>query len=160
IVCLSKSIGGYGLPMAITLFKKELDIWGPAEHNGTFRGNNLAFVAATEALTFWENDEFSNHIKENSKILADFTEKVVSKYPELKAEQRGRGFMQGVACGFESAASEICNEAFKQGLLMETSGPNDEVFKFLAPLIIDKAGLEQGLDILEKSIETVLANKK
>src|SRR5699024_8229259 len=56
IVCLSKSIGGYGLPMAITLFKRELDIWGPAEHNGTFRGNNLAFVAATEALNFWEND--------------------------------------------------------------------------------------------------------
>src|SRR5699024_9106844 len=44
IVCLSKSIGGYGLPMAITLIKPEYDIWDPAEHNGTFRGNNLAFV--------------------------------------------------------------------------------------------------------------------
>src|SRR5699024_8669135 len=47
IVCLSKSIGGYGLPMAITLFTEELDIWSPGEHNGTFRGNNLAFIAAT-----------------------------------------------------------------------------------------------------------------
>src|SRR5699024_9116419 len=38
IVCLSKSLGGYGLPMSITLFKKEHDVWEPGEHNGTFRG--------------------------------------------------------------------------------------------------------------------------
>src|SRR5699024_1825704 len=40
IVCVSKSISGYGMPMALTLFKPELDVWTPGEHNGTFRGNN------------------------------------------------------------------------------------------------------------------------
>ena len=58
IVCLSKSISGYGLPMALTLIKPEYDQWGPGEHNGTFRGNNPAFVTATAALnTFWRDDE-------------------------------------------------------------------------------------------------------
>jgi diaminobutyrate-2-oxoglutarate transaminase len=160
IVCLSKSIGGYGLPMAITLMKRELDVWDPGEHNGTFRGNNLAFVAATEALsTFWENDDFAEQVKEKATYIQAFTEKVVKKYPALKAEQRGRGLMQGVACHVDGVASEICQEVFKHGLLMETSGPKDEVFKFLPPLIIDKAGLERGFDIIEKSIGVVLEKR-
>ena len=54
IVTLSKSIGGYGLPMALVLIKPELDVWEPGEHNGTFRGNNPAFVTARVALEkFW-----------------------------------------------------------------------------------------------------------
>jgi len=54
IICLSKSLSGYGLPFAITLLKPELDQWEPGKHNGTFRGHNLAFVTATAALeTFW-----------------------------------------------------------------------------------------------------------
>ena len=56
IVCLSKSIGGYGLPLALTLIRSDLDIWEPGEHNGTFRGLNLAFVAGTAALrTYWRD---------------------------------------------------------------------------------------------------------
>ena len=58
IVTLSKSISGYGLPMSLCLFKPELDIWEPGEHNGTFRGNNPAFVTATAALdTYWADGQ-------------------------------------------------------------------------------------------------------
>lgn len=156
IVCLSKSIGGFGLPMALTLIKKEYDIWEPAEHNGTFRGNNLAFIAATEALRFWETDDFSKEIADKSKIMSEFLEQIVDEYKELDAETRGRGLMQGVACNKAGLSVKICAEAFKRGLLMETSGPNDEVFKFLPPLIIDKKGLEQGFSIVEESIQAVL----
>src|SRR3546814_7776963 len=50
IVTLAKSLSGMGLPFALTLFRPELDVWSPGEHNGTFRGNNHAFVTATAAL--------------------------------------------------------------------------------------------------------------
>lgn len=156
IVCLSKSLGGFGLPMSITLFKKELDIWEPGEHNGTFRGNNLAFIAATEALSYWETDTFANKINQKAKLLTQFIEKIVNDYPELRAEARGRGLMQGVACHVDGLSKRICDEAFQRGLLMETSGPNDEVFKFLPPLIIDEAGLEKGFSIIKESIKSVL----
>lgn len=63
---------------------------------------------------------------------------------------------QGVACGVDGVATEIIKECFNRGLVMETSGPNDEVFKFLAPLIIDQEGLEKGFAIIEESIQTVL----
>lgn len=158
IVTVSKSIGGYGMPLSFTLFKEELDIWKPGEHNGTFRGFNPAFIAATAALSYWENDDLANHVKENAKLLSAFTKKVEKEYPKLQAEARGRGMFQGVACGLDGAATEIIKECFNRGLVMETSGPDDEVFKFLAPLIIDQEGLEKGFAIIEESIQTVLAN--
>ncbi|MFD2759790.1 diaminobutyrate--2-oxoglutarate transaminase [Lentibacillus juripiscarius] len=156
IVCLSKSIGGIGLPMAITLIKPEYDQWGPGEHNGTFRGNNLAFLAAQEALTHWETDEFSEEIQEKGKFLRDTINRLIKTYPGLDAQARGRGLMQGIAMGKPELADEICAEAFQRGLIVETSGPKDEVVKFLPPLNIDKEGLEKGLNILEDSIKTVL----
>lgn len=157
IVCLSKSIGGYGLPMALTLFKTELDIWEPAEHNGTFRGNNLAFIAATEALSFWEDDAFSDAIKERSAIFEKRMQDIITKFPALQGEARGRGLMLGIATPIPGLASKICAEAFERGLLMETSGPQDEVFKFLPPLIIDEAGIHNGFTIIEESIEALIA---
>src|SRR5690625_5153055 len=156
IVCLSKSLGGYGLPMAITIFKSEHDVWEHGEHNGTFRGNNLAFVAATEALTYWKTDNLTKEVSRKAAKLSEFTKEVVEKYPELNAETRGRGLMQGVACHVDGLAGKICEESFKRGLLMETSGPKDEVFKFLPPLTIDEAGLEKGFAIIEDSIKAVL----
>lgn|SRR5690625_779690 len=160
IVTLSKSLGGYGLPMAITIFKRELDVWNPGEHNGTFRGNNLAFVAATEALSYWENNDLGNHVKEMAKILHKFVDNVVENYPELNAEPRGRGLMQGIACHVDGIASEITSAAFERGLIMETSGADDEVVKFLTPLIIDEAGLKAGLEILEEAIQVTLEKRK
>lgn len=156
IVCLSKSLSGFGLPMSITLFKKELDVWQPGEHNGTFRGNNLAFIAATEALSYWKTDTFVKEIHRKITLLTEFTHKIVNKYPKLKAEVRGRGLMQGIACHIEGLAKQVCDAAFERGLLMETSGPNDEVFKFLPPLIIDETGLREGFRIIEDSIKFVL----
>lgn len=156
IICLSKSLSGYGLPMSITLMKEELDVFNPGEHNGTFRGNNLAFIAATEALEYWKDDQFSEDIQDKGKFLKQFIEKTIKKYPELKAKPRGRGLMQGVACGVDDVAGDICEKAFEKGLLMETSGPKGEVFKFLPPLVIDKAGLQKGFDIIEESIEEVI----
>lgn len=156
VVCLSKSIGGMGLPMAITLIKPEHDQWGPGEHNGTFRGNNLAFIGATEALRYWENDDFANEVQQKADFLKGNVNELIKKYPELDGEARGRGLMQGIAIGKEGLAGGICAEAFTRGLILETSGPNDEVVKFLPPLIIDQEGLEKGLQILEDSIQHIL----
>lgn len=158
IVCLSKSIGGFGLPMALTLIKPEHDLWGPGEHNGTFRGNNLAFIAATEALRYWENDAFVNSIEDKAVQVRASLNELVNKYPEMQGELRGRGLMQGIACDVDGLASKICGAAFERGLIIETSGPEDEVVKLLPPLTIDEQGLTAGLDILDQSIDHVLHN--
>lgn len=158
IICMSKSIGGYGLPLAITLLKPEHDIWGPGEHNGTFRGNNLGIIAATEALTYWETNDFAKSVQEKSTIVKTRMEKIVECFPQLHATTRGRGLMRGIVCGDgkKDYAKKVCAKAFEKGLIIETSGPNDEVIKFLGPLIIDESGLHKGFDLLEEAIEEVV----
>lgn len=156
IVCLSKSIGGFGLPMALTLMKPELDTWAPGEHNGTFRGNNISFLAATEALNYWKDATFSQKISEKSAKIRIFLKEIAAQYADsLKTEVRGRGLLQGIAFHKEGIAEEVCSIAFEKGLIMETSGPKSEVAKVMPPLTIDEDGLEQGLKILQQSIAEV-----
>lgn len=152
IICLSKSISGYGLPLALTLIKPEHDIWAPGEHNGTFRGNNLAFITAAEALNYWKDDNFKREIEYKSNKVHNFLENLVQKHPEIHGKVRGRGLMQGIACGVGGLAEKICAAAFKHGLIIETSGPDSEVVKLMPPLIIDETGLDKGLEILEHSL--------
>lgn len=160
IVCLSKSIGGYGMPMAITLFKPEYDVWGAGEHNGTFRGNNMAFITATEAIkNFWSDDTFEEEIQDKGEFISDKLADLIVKYPEIQGELRGRGMMKGIACGVDGVAGEVCAEAFKRGLIMETSGPSDEVAKLLPPLVITKEGLAKGIDIMDASIQEVIRKR-
>ncbi|WP_010269275.1 diaminobutyrate--2-oxoglutarate transaminase [Paenibacillus senegalensis] len=159
LICLSKSIGGFGLPFALTLIKSELDIWEPGEHNGTFRGNNLAFVTAAEALSYWEDDKLSREVEQKGELLRERLREMAASHPELIAEVRGRGLMQGMAFKDEGVAEEICAEAFQRGLIMETSGPDSEVAKVMPPLTIDKALLDKGLSILSESLDAVKARK-
>ncbi|UOQ84215.1 diaminobutyrate--2-oxoglutarate transaminase [Gracilibacillus salinarum] len=153
IVCLSKSLSGYGLPLAVTLIKPELDIWKPGEHNGTFRGNNHAFVTATAALDYWKDENFEKQIHEKSELIYSFLEKIVANYPELKGEVRGRGFMVGIASEVEGLSEKVTARCFEKGLIMETAGPNDEVFKLFPALNIPKEDLQKGLDIIEESVK-------
>ncbi len=160
IVCLSKSIGGYGLPLALTLFNRNLDIWKPGEHNGTFRGNNHAFVTAAESLEYWKDSSFEEEIKEKADIITAFLHDIVNQYPEIKGNVRGRGFMQGIGTDVDGIAETICREAFKRGLIMETSGPNSEVFKLFPALTISKEDLKKGLQIIEESVKAVVVVRK
>ncbi|MCM3762224.1 diaminobutyrate--2-oxoglutarate transaminase [Alkalihalobacillus oceani] len=160
IICLSKSIGGYGTPLALTLIRPDLDIWDPGEHNGTFRGNNHAFVTATAALSYWKDDTLERNVQEKAKVIKATLQKLVDMYPEMKGEVRGRGFMAGVASEIEGFASKVSAEAFQRGLIMETSGPEDEVFKLFPPINIDDEGLEKGLQILEESVKSVVGAKE
>ena len=159
IICMSKSIGGYGLPMALTLIKPELDLLGPGEHNGTFRGNNAAFITATEALNYWENNSFTEEIEKKSVIVHQALEEIVHRFPELEGERRGIGLMQGIAFP-PGIAEQISMLAFEQGLIMETSGTDSEVIKLMPPLTIDEQGLMLGLQLLNQCINEIAAKQK
>nr|AAZ57191.1 diaminobutyric acid aminotransferase [Halobacillus dabanensis] len=160
VICMSKSISGSGLPMAITLIKPEYDIWGPGEHNGTFRGNNLAFVTAAEALNHWKTDAFSESILSKSELFKKRLNQFVDEYPELQGEVRGRGLMLGIASAKAGLSGQLAEAAFERGLIVETSGPDDEVLKMLPPPMIDEEGIEKGLDIIEESIKAVLGKEE
>ena len=160
IITLSKSLSGYGLPFAVVMMKPELDQWKPGEHNGTFRGNNLAFVTAKDAIEFyWKDDNFSKETKRKGKYISDRLEDIVNKYGEGNFTARGRGMFQGINCVNGEIAEKITSKAFKKGLLIETSGADDQVVKFLCPLVIRDEHLKQGIDIIENAIREVCAKE-
>jgi len=155
IVTMSKSLSGYGLPFSIVLLKPELDQWKPGEHNGTFRGHNLAFVTAAKAIEeYWSNDDFSKEVEDKGRMVR----KEFDEIAELDARfsTRGRGMMQGIDCSEGELAALISKNAFKKGLIIETSGSNGEVVKCLAPLTTSKHVLAEGLQILKESVQSSL----
>ncbi len=160
VVCVSKSISGYGMPMALTLFRRDLDLWGPGEHNGTFRGNNPAFVTATRALEeFWQDDALTQEVDRKAAVVERELESVAREYPEAKATTRGRGLIQGLHCEVEGLADEVARGAFERGVILETSGPNSDVVKLLPALNIDDALLRRGIDVICESMEAALVSR-
>ncbi|QDF29270.1 diaminobutyrate--2-oxoglutarate transaminase [Halarcobacter anaerophilus] len=162
MVTLSKSIGG-GLPMALLLFRPELDQWKQGEHTGTFRGNNLAFVASKVCLeNYWQSDDLSNAVFYKEKILKEKLQEIAKKYEdEYTIDVRGRG----LAYGFEvkedkSIASEISEYAFKENLICETCGSQNQVVKFLPPLTISEDLLNEGLQRFENAVDKLFKDKK
>ncbi len=155
LVTLSKSISGYGLPMAIVLIKPRYDIWEPAEHNGTFRGNTHAFVTARVALEkFWSDDTFSQEIANKAAVVTEYLTRISKLIPG--SYLKGRGMMQGIDVGSGSLANKICRLIFEKGLIIETAGPHDEVIKIFAPLTTPMDLLEQGLSIIQEAVIEIM----
>ncbi|MCG8425050.1 MAG: diaminobutyrate--2-oxoglutarate transaminase [Proteobacteria bacterium] len=160
IVCLSKSIGGIGLPFAMLLLRPELDIWSPGEDNGTFRGNNLAFVAATSMLKhYWNSFEFEHEIRAKERMVLEFFDEIEGKYSEHIKAIRGRGLMHGIEFYSAKHARDIVKACFENHLLIEVCGPEDQVLKFMPALTIPPGVLRQGLYRVGKAMHATLSPK-
>lgn len=158
IVTMAKSISGFGLPMALALVRPEHDVFGPAEHNGTFRGNTHAFVTARVAVEkFWADDGFQKSLAETALVLTTALGELAEMIPG--ARLKGRGLMQGVDVGSGDLAGRICAAAFAKGLVIETSGPEDEVVKVLAPLTTPDDTFRKGLNILLDAARETLSEE-
>jgi diaminobutyrate-2-oxoglutarate transaminase len=154
IICLSKSLSGYGLPLAVTLMRPDLDVWSPGEHNGTFRGHNPAFVTATAALDIWRSDSFTDDIRVKGQEMGDRLVEIAESNPGLGGVVKGRGMIKGIAFDDPTVASRVARVAFDHGVLVETAGPDDEVLKLLPPLTIDLETLAEGLEVLAEATAT------
>ncbi|MEW6010424.1 MAG: diaminobutyrate--2-oxoglutarate transaminase [Euryarchaeota archaeon] len=159
IITLSKSIGG-GLPLSMVLLKGELDQWKPGEHTGTFRGNNLAFVASRELLSYWENDSLSQTVQNKEKIIKERLNEISNKFPTIDSKVRGKGMICGLKVPLRGFCGDISEEAFSRGLLIELAGAQDDVLKLLPPLTIENDLLQEGLQIIEDSIASVLERRE
>lgn len=159
IITLSKAIGG-GLPLAFILMRPDLDQWKPGEHTGTFRGNNLAFVASHQALHYWDNLDLSEAVKYKGAVMERELDALAKKYPELSASVRGRGMIYGLEIPERGLAGQISEKCFENGLVIELAGADDQVVKFLPALTIDEETLLRGISVVDKSIETILQEKR
>ncbi|MGD0557632.1 MAG: aminotransferase class III-fold pyridoxal phosphate-dependent enzyme [Streptosporangiaceae bacterium] len=156
IVCLSKSISGYGLPMALTLIRAELDVWEPGEHTGTFRGFNPAMITATAALrAYWADDALERDTIAKGRQVTTALTAISESVPGAAPRVRGCGLAHGLAFGNGDLAEKVAYAAFESGLLVETAGPYDEVVKLMPPLTITESELDKGLSLLADVVRSV-----
>lgn len=157
MVVLSKAIGGCGMPMALALMRRGHDQWNPAEHTGTFRGNQLAFIAGEAALGYWDDPAFTGALVEKSAMVGAAVRELGALHG---LEIRGLGMAWGLdftAAGGGAVAQRAQRAAFERGLLVERCGREDTVVKLLPPLTATAAELERGLELLGEALETAFA---
>jgi len=159
MVTLSKSVGG-GLPLALLFMRHELDLWKPGEHTGTFRGNNLSFVAATAALDYWQNGNLTAEVERKGEIMAAELSRILGLHPECKGQLRGVGMVWGVEFSDPKFAGELSRKAFDNGVVIETAGVHSQVLKFLPALTIEEGLLREGFAVIEGSIGNLLSQKR
>lgn len=154
IITLAKGIGGIGTPMAMNLVKPEHDKhWKPGEHTGTFRGQNISFVAGREALRYFENDDLLADTRRKGEIMKSHLEAIAQKYSDKGFSVRGKGMMQALDVKDGALAKSIANDCFEHGMLFGPCGVGGAVLKLIPPLTIPDDDLKAGLSILSEAID-------
>ena len=121
---------------------------------------NGYFVTAEKAIShYWADDHFSKEIKRKGQYIHQRLDKIVNQYGKGNLSTKGRGMFRGINCINGEIAGKITSEAFKNGLIIETSGADDHVVKFLCPLVITDENLTKGIDIVEQAIRKVCAQE-
>ncbi|ODN67092.1 aspartate aminotransferase family protein [Methylophaga muralis] len=155
IICLAKGIGGMGTPMAMNLVKPQLDEqWSPGEHTGTFRGQDISFVAGDQALTYFDDDELMKEVKANGEQMAEALAPLAQRYPDVNVT--GKGMILGLDVGNGDRAKAIVNQCFDAGLMIASCGTGGRVVKLIPPLTTPQSDLKTGLDILVEVTDKVM----
>lgn len=152
LIVLAKGVGGYGLPLAMLLVKREHDVWSPGQHTGTFRGQNLSFVAGAEALRYFEDDRLSNEVRRKGERSDQRLREMAGRHRDQAFQVRSKGMIHGLDVRRGELAGRISQEAFERGLIIAPCGPGGRVVKVIAPLTIPDPDLDEGLDILEAAV--------
>ncbi|WP_433894718.1 diaminobutyrate--2-oxoglutarate transaminase [Streptomyces sp. CA-111067] len=169
VMVLSKAIGG-SLPLAVIVYREELDGWQPGAHTGTFRGNQLAMAAGTATLRFVRDNALHERAEAiGSRMLSRL--RGLSAHHACIGDVRGRGLMIGVELVDTEAepddygalpadprlASRVQHEALRRGLIVELGGRHAGVIRLLPPLTITDEQAEAVLDRLAGAIEAARA---
>ncbi len=157
LVCLSKSIGGLGLPLALVLVHPDVDTQPPGAHSGTFRGNNLAFVAGTAALHLWRDAGFVASVERRATHLDELLRRLAARHG---GQLRGRGLLRGVTWTDPTLAARVSTLAFQRGVLAEPCGPRSEVLKLMPPLVIPPDALDEAFLVLDAVVADCLADRE
>ena len=155
VMSLAKALGG-GFPIGACLATAEAAAgMTPGSHGSTFGGNPLAIAAANAVLDVMLKPGFFEHVQKMSLLLKQKLASVVDRYPSVLADVRGEGLLVGVKAVVPSG--DLVTALREQKLL--TVGAGENVVRFLAPLIVSEAEIEQSVQALERAC-TALSSVK
>ena len=156
VMSLAKALGG-GFPIGACLATAEAAAgMTPGSHGSTFGGNPLAIAAANAVLDVMLKPGFFEHVQKMSLLLKQKLASVVDRYPSVLADVRGEGLLVGVKAVVPSG--DLVTALREQKLL--TVGAGENVVRFLAPLIVSEAEIEQSVQALERACTTLSSVKQ
>ncbi|WP_018276820.1 aspartate aminotransferase family protein [Teredinibacter turnerae] len=155
IICLAKGVGGMGTPLAFNLVRPECDErWSPGEHTGTFRGQNLSFIAGKVGLEYFADDELMQAVADKTTLMKEMLEPLLAE--DSSVSLRGKGMIMGLDFGDGTRAGSVVKQCFEKGLIVASCGIGGSVIKLIPPLTIPNEDLIAGLNILCEAARTVM----
>jgi len=169
VVTCSKAVGG-GLPLAVVVYDESLDEWEPGAHAGTFRGHQLAMAAGRVTMRRVMEDDLDEHAAEMGRRLREPLKDLAERFDAV-GDVRGRGLMLGAEFVNPDAddevpppngdlASAVASACFDRGLVIETGGRDSAVARFLPPLVVTPAQIDEIATIFTEAVESVLAQQR
>ena len=157
MVTISKSIGGCGMPLSLLLMKPELDIWEAGQHTGTFRGNQLALIAGKAGLEIFIEQNLEAEVQRKATLVENFLREEVATI-DSRIQFRGIGLIWGVDFSQfnKDMTKPLIAACFKNGLIIERVGRDNNVLKIMPSLVIEDDLLLKGLGIIRDSIKEIL----
>ncbi|MFE5482605.1 diaminobutyrate--2-oxoglutarate transaminase family protein [Streptomyces sp. NPDC056527] len=161
VMVLSKAIGG-SLPLAVIVYRSELDAWEPGAHAGTFRGNQLAMAAGAATLAYVRENRLADRAATLGARMLGRLQGLAAAHPCI-GDVRGRGLMIGVELVDPDAtdpgdlgatvppadpalATAVQRECLDRGLIVELGGRHSGVVRLLPPLTLTDEQAEAVLD--------------
>lgn len=157
MVTISKSIGGCGMPLAMVLFKPELDIWEPGQHTGTFRGNQLALVAGLEGMKYFVENGLDAEVRRKGELVDKFIKEEICPM-DSRLSYRGIGLLWGIDFGAfpGDPVKALVSACFRNGVIAERVGRDNSVLKMMPALTISDELLLEGLRRVKNAIAEIL----
>ena len=157
MVTISKSIGGCGMPLAMVLFKPELDIWEPGQHTGTFRGNQLALVAGLEGMKYFVENGLDAEVRRKGELVDKFIKEEICPM-DSRLSYRGIGLLWGIDFGAfpGDPVKALVSACFRNGVIAERVGRDNSVLKMMPALTISDELLLEGLRRVKSAIAEIL----
>lgn len=161
LLCLAKSLGA-GMPIAAVVGRAGLmDVPLPGGLGGTYSGNPVACAAALAALQLMADPQYLSRAVEIGRRTRERFDEWSATLP-LIGEVRGLGPMLGIELVADrstrlpatAAAAAAVRHAFEHGLILVRAGMHENVIRFIAPLVITDAELEEGLGVLHDALKS------
>jgi len=147
VMTLAKALGG-GLPIGAMLAKEEVaSAFVPGSHASTFGGSPFITAAALAALTAIIEERLPQRAAKIGAYFLGRLRELVQRYPYAK-EARGKGLI--LALELAVPAKPIVDRCLQLGLLILTAG--DQILRFVPPLIIGEAEVDEALSILDQAL--------
>jgi 4-aminobutyrate aminotransferase len=159
IMTVAKGLGS-GLPISGVFSRQELmKRWPPGSHGGTYGGNAVAAAAAVATIQVMKEEHLPDQAQVRGEQLTHRLKHLQEEFSEI-GDVRGLGLMVGVEFRNsdgkpdKASAKAVLHACQEKGLLLLTCGAWDNTIRWIPPLVVTEAQIDEAVDIFAAALDT------